>query len=1509
MIVGSTNNTLAFINLQASDTGAYYVVATGSGGSTQSNVANLNVQPVLTVGIALADKSVAVGGSLSLSGAVSPTVVAQTINYEWRLNGSVINSGILTTSTSTKTAKSYSNPNFQAANAGIYALVFSNLVSSATTSCNVALQVPLAITTQPQAATVATGSATSLSVVAAATYPNQLTYQWYKNSSSIYSATNSSLAFASPQSSDSGGYYCTVYDQTTLSGTITQTVALTVLDPPTIHAQPQSSTVATNQPVTLTVSATGGAPLTYQWYLNGNPLIGGTFTSLVFVTPQIADSGSYTCTVSNPVGSVASNTALLSVIDLPAILVPPSAQEISVGGTAAFSVTAGGSSLVYQWSKNGTLIAGGTSASFTIPNAQVLDSGTYTVTVSNGGGSATSSGALLTIDKLPQTINFPKPLSCPLSTGTVSLGGTSSSGLPVVFSLVSGPATISGSSMTLTGTGRVTIQADQAGNATYAAAPGVQRSLAVWAPVTGTASGGAVPLVQLDNNVYLSEHVLYVIDSMVTWSNPQQAMADLFGSASNDGINPFPHLGAAYDALLADFPNRYFAAFYITNTRSGKAANWLTRADKGTGVNAWVSSIDPNHPYMNVDFCMYDNVFPLNSTPPLGSLSVGAHELGHAYSVFIDPNGGGGHWPMNSTVGGIMSMSVESQVTGTASLGLQNFQRVLGDPIHGFKWMNVGAYRQDDSSHFAPQDLYLQSLEPKFKTVYLLNNPVFNDDHTISYSSVDTFDQNYTVTKFGARSPDYQVSEKNHRVAFIYIARDLTEVNAVYSGIEASAAFLAEGETQDKTNGLSYLYDTRYRASINGRLADLDGNPSPTLTLSTNYVTSADGTAAIGYTTAAGAGPAPTVSVVPDSAFVSIDSGNQQIHFAELPAGVHFFTFKTETQAGKRAFAHVVVEVTPPTGGLAIAGQPWLQYVATGGTATFSVTATGSNPSYQWYRYPRGQSIPVPLSDVSGTFSGTQTPTLNITANVSMDIDLYACAVGNATGSVMSETAELRVDELPPAIQQQPASRQNVAGGSMTFTVTMNADNFTNYGYYFYQWQGRASGSLTWSDLPVNGTFTYTTQAMLYAANLDASYDGYQLRCKVSNSVGDTFSDPADITIFTPVTISAQPVATTVLGGTPTSLSVGAVGTGPLQYQWYKNSVAITGGTFATLDFPNPQASDTGSYVVTVTSPYGQISSNLVTLTVNVPPAITAQPSSVVVTMNSSPSFTVGATGSSLLYQWKLNGANLLGATGSTYTVSSASNLSVGTYTVTVSNVLGSATSNPATLMVNGGGGNLPAITAPPAAAIINVGSYNSFHVSASGSPPLHYQWLKDGVAVAGGTNSSLLVNPAALNDAGNYAVTVSNLWGWTTSNPASLTVNKLTQAISFAQLQDIFFTFTGVSISATANSGIAVSFAVDSGPATVNAAILTLTGTGSVAVRASQAGNGSFAAAPDVVRNFNVTANFDSWRRSHFQDSELADPLKGQVASVYGNNDSLIFSYTPWGWILNPSHYRACQL
>ena len=95
------------------------------------------------------------------------------------------------------------------------------------------------------------------------------------------------------------------------------------------------------------------------------------------------------------------------------------------------------------------------------------------------------------IVKLDQTITFGPLSDKTIGDAPFDVSATASSGLPVSFSIVSGPATILGNTITITGTGLVTVRANQSGNDTYNPAPNVDQTFTVNAKQTngGTAQG------------------------------------------------------------------------------------------------------------------------------------------------------------------------------------------------------------------------------------------------------------------------------------------------------------------------------------------------------------------------------------------------------------------------------------------------------------------------------------------------------------------------------------------------------------------------------------------------------------------------------------------------------------------------------------------------------------------------------------------------------------------------------------------------------------------------------------------------------------------------------------------------------------------------------------------------------------------------------------------------------------------------------------------------------------
>jgi hypothetical protein len=91
------------------------------------------------------------------------------------------------------------------------------------------------------------------------------------------------------------------------------------------------------------------------------------------------------------------------------------------------------------------------------------------------------------------------------------------------------------------------------------------------------------------------------------------------------------------------------------------------------------------------------------------------------------------------------------------------------------------------------------------------------------------------------------------------------------------------------------------------------------------------------------------------------------------------------------------------------------------------------------------------------------------------------------------------------------------------------------------------------------------------------------------------------------------------------------------------------------------------------------------------------------------------------------------------------------------------------------------------------------------------------------------------------------------------------TQTIIFGALSAKTYGDAPFTVSATASSGLTPTFTIVSGPATISSATVTLTGAGTVVVRASQAGNASYAAATPVDQSFIINTALQSWRQLYF--------------------------------------------
>ena len=175
----------------------------------------------------------------------------------------------------------------------------------------------------------------------------------------------------------------------------------TAVGAPAITRQPVGAVLTQGDNYLLTVEASGAAPLTYQWRKDAVPVVGATTASLALNAVKAADQGGYAVVVTNAQSSATSAAAAISVVAAaiaPTFTRAPSAQSATAGTDVTFSVVVAGTApFTYQWLRGGQALVGEIGTTLTLRSVQKTNEGSYSVAVSNAGGTATSPAAALTI--------------------------------------------------------------------------------------------------------------------------------------------------------------------------------------------------------------------------------------------------------------------------------------------------------------------------------------------------------------------------------------------------------------------------------------------------------------------------------------------------------------------------------------------------------------------------------------------------------------------------------------------------------------------------------------------------------------------------------------------------------------------------------------------------------------------------------------------------------------------------------------------------------------------------------------------------------------------------------------------------------------------------------------------------------------------------------------------------------------------------------------------------------
>jgi len=292
---------------------------------------------------------------------------------------------------------------------------YSSTYTQATSLGNGAAGTPstiIVITTQPDGESLCAGETASFTV--AATGEGSLSYQWQQdesdlsNGGDISGVTTTTLTIVDVDSNDEASYRCVVTD--TGGSVASEEAGLVLKSATSVTQDPSAQDLCAGSTAEFFIYATGEGALTYQWQKDSSDLsdggdLSGTKTSVLTIeNVENGDADSYRCIVTGDCGSDTSSTAALTLKDATTITDHPDADSVCSGATATFTVTATGEgSLTYQWQQDqsdlsdGGHYSGVTTATLTVSSADSGDEADYRCVVTGECGSANSNEAALSL--------------------------------------------------------------------------------------------------------------------------------------------------------------------------------------------------------------------------------------------------------------------------------------------------------------------------------------------------------------------------------------------------------------------------------------------------------------------------------------------------------------------------------------------------------------------------------------------------------------------------------------------------------------------------------------------------------------------------------------------------------------------------------------------------------------------------------------------------------------------------------------------------------------------------------------------------------------------------------------------------------------------------------------------------------------------------------------------------------------------------------------------------------
>ncbi len=327
-----------------------------------------------------------------------------TLTYQWYSNAANTTAEAGRNAIAGATSESFIPPTGTAGTL-YYHVVVTGCNAVASTTSPVTVNAPTTISTQPiTTQTVCQGgAATPLRITATGA---GLTYQWYRNTVNSNSGgtaiSGATTASYTPPATTTGTLYYYAVANGSCGTAVSSAVSTVIVNASTaISTQPLGAqTVCQNAvPANLTVTGSGGGPLTYQWFTNntnsnsGGTVISGATNSTY--TPSTTTLGTrYFYAQVTGCTTVSSAVSTVTVAASPVITAQPYAAQTVKPGVAPsdISVVATGANLSYQWynagannsTTGGSIIANATSSSYTPPSSSIVGTTYYYAVISGG---------------------------------------------------------------------------------------------------------------------------------------------------------------------------------------------------------------------------------------------------------------------------------------------------------------------------------------------------------------------------------------------------------------------------------------------------------------------------------------------------------------------------------------------------------------------------------------------------------------------------------------------------------------------------------------------------------------------------------------------------------------------------------------------------------------------------------------------------------------------------------------------------------------------------------------------------------------------------------------------------------------------------------------------------------------------------------------------------------------------------------------------------------------------